>query len=54
MGLSISEIINMDDDEQYIPQKKLKNHSNPVLYKSMKYIIKQMETSICKIITDNI
>ena len=53
MGLSNSKRINIDK-EQYIPQKKLKNHTNPVLHKSMKYIIKQMETSICKIITDNI
>ena len=40
-------------DEQYIPQKILKDHTNPILYKSMKYIIKQMETCICKIIHNN-
>ena len=41
-------------EKQHIPKSILKDHTNPVLHKSMKYIIKQMETSICKIITDNI
>ena len=52
MGCSNSKSTNVIE-EQYIPQKILKGHTNPVLYKSMKYIIKQMETSICKIITSN-
>ena len=38
-----------EDDTQYTPQKYLKDHSDPVHYDSMKYILKQMESSICKI-----
>ena len=52
MGCSCIKGIKVNDD-QFIQQKILKDHTNPILYKSMKYIIKQMETSICKIITSN-
>ena len=51
MGCSNDKSIKVDN-AHYIPQKKLKDHSNPILYKSMKYIIKQMETCICKIISN--
>ena len=34
-------------------KKYLKDQTDPILHKSMKYIIKQMETCICKIITSN-
>ena len=56
MGCSNSNIKNdkkldnkKEDDAQYTPQKYLKDHSDPVHYDSMKYILKQMESSICKI-----
>ena len=52
MGCSNAKGINVIG-EQYNPQSILKGHTNPVLYKSMKYIIKQMETSICKIKSNN-
>ena len=51
MGCSNDKSVKVDNDH-YIPQKKLKDHSNPILYKSMKYIIRQMETCICKIISN--
>ena len=38
-----------EGDAQYTPQKYLKDHSVPVHYDSMKYILKQMKSSICKI-----
>jgi hypothetical protein len=38
-----------EGDAQYTSQKYLKDHSDPVHYDSMKYILKQMESSICKI-----
>jgi hypothetical protein len=49
MGCCNDKIIK-DNNDHYIPQKKLTDHSNPILYKSMKYILRQMETCICKII----
>ena len=51
MGCCGDKIIK-NDNENYIPQKKLIDHTNPILYKSMKYIIRQMETCICKITTN--
>jgi len=55
MGCSCLKDIKVENvpNEPYIPQKKLKDHTNPILYQSMKYIIKQMETCICKIITND-
>ena len=52
MGCSTEKSINVDNNH-YVQQKILKNHTNPVLYQSMKYILKQMETCICKIIYNN-
>ena len=52
MGCSCIKGIKVNDD-QFIQQKILKDHTNPILYKSMKYIIKQMETCMCKIIINN-
>ena len=42
-----------NEKEKYIKQKMLKNQTNPIPHESMKYIIKQMETCMCKINFNN-